>query len=233
MFAQCTDIFISEYVEGSSQNKALEVYNPTQNAIDLSDYLIKRYSNGSTISTEQLALSGIVASGDVAVIVNNQTDETNMFGFVDPVLNAMGDILGTGDHADSPMFYNGDDAITLEKTDGTVVDIIGKVGEDPGSAWTDDASANYTDANGGAWWTRNHTLIRKADIETGVTTNPGVFNPTLEWDSLPQNTWTELGEHICNCTPVGIEESENNETVLFFPNPSTGSQFTIKASATI
>jgi len=233
IFAQCTDLFISEYVEGSSQNKALEVYNPTLNTIDLSDYVIKRYSNGSLTATEQLILSGTIASGEAIVIVNGQTDSTNTFGFVDPVLFAMGDISGTGDHADSPMFFNGDDALTLEKTNGAIIDIFGKVGEDPGSAWTDDASANYTDANGGTWWTRNQTLIRKASVEQGISNNPSMFNATLEWDSLPSNTWTELGQHTCDCIQVGIEEVGPQETVLFFPNPSIGEQFMIKASSTI
>lgn len=231
--AQCNELFFSEYAEGSSQNKALEVYNPTQGDIDLSDYVIKRYANGATTAEYALILSGMLASGDVVVVTNGQTDSTNQFGFVNPDLLALADIVGTGDHADSPMFFNGDDALTLEKTDGTILDIFGKVGEDPGSAWTDDASANYTDANGGTWWTRNKTLIRKPTIETGVTTNPGLFNATLEWDSLPSNTWSELGQHTCNCIQVGISENDNNETVLFFPNPSTGSNFMVKASATI
>lgn len=46
--AQCDDIFISEYVEGWSNNKAIELYNPTDAAIDLSDYRLERYSNGAT-----------------------------------------------------------------------------------------------------------------------------------------------------------------------------------------
>ena len=75
--------------------------------------------------------------------------------------------------------------------------------------------------------------IRKASVQQGVTTNPGVFNATLEWDSLPQNTWTELGQHACDCIQTSIEEADASETVLFFPNPSTGEQFMIKASATI
>ena len=31
----CTELFISEYVEGSHNNKALEIYNPTDTDIDL------------------------------------------------------------------------------------------------------------------------------------------------------------------------------------------------------
>ena len=55
-FAQdCAKIFISEYVEGWSNNKALEIYNPTSTAIDLSQYFVARYSNGSTTATAFIA----------------------------------------------------------------------------------------------------------------------------------------------------------------------------------
>ena len=40
----CNDLFFSEYVEGSSQNKAIEIYNPTTTSIDLSDYSVERFS---------------------------------------------------------------------------------------------------------------------------------------------------------------------------------------------
>ena len=44
----CSDLFISEYVEGYGNNKAIEIYNPTCYAIDLSEYMVFKYSNGST-----------------------------------------------------------------------------------------------------------------------------------------------------------------------------------------
>ena len=42
-----TELLISEYVEGSSNNKALEIYNPTEAAVDLSQYRLRQYSNGN------------------------------------------------------------------------------------------------------------------------------------------------------------------------------------------
>jgi len=48
LFSQCSDLFISEYVEGYSNNKALEIYNPTSNPINLSEYSIVRFRNGAT-----------------------------------------------------------------------------------------------------------------------------------------------------------------------------------------
>lgn len=42
----CSDLFISEYVEGWSNNKALEIYNPTSSTIDLSEYMVIRFPSG-------------------------------------------------------------------------------------------------------------------------------------------------------------------------------------------
>ena len=52
-FAQTpTDLFFSEYAEGSGNNKGVEIYNPTSQAIDLNNYYVARYSNGSSVFTE-------------------------------------------------------------------------------------------------------------------------------------------------------------------------------------
>jgi hypothetical protein len=69
MMAQdCSDLFFSEYIEGTGNNKVLEVYNPTENAIDLSLYVIRRYSNGSPLPTEELNLSGMIQPYQAVVI---------------------------------------------------------------------------------------------------------------------------------------------------------------------
>ena len=123
------------------------------------------------------------------------------------------------------MVFNGDDALGLRKN-GNAIDIFGKIGEDPGYAWTDDASAGFTDANGGDWWTRDHTLIRKANIKHGVTTSPILFDPTAEWDTLARNTFTELGTHSCDCyTPASVIVQVND--IRLYPNPSTNNNILI------
>ena len=130
----------------------------------------------------------------------------------------------------SPLYMNGNDAMTLSKN-GSIIDIIGKIGEDPGDAWTDDATAGFTDANGGAWWTKNHTLVRKANVKTGVKTSPILFNPATEWDSLSINTWTNLGTHECDCSSGGPSSIEDKSTsFVLYPNPATNNQ-TINVSA--
>jgi hypothetical protein len=131
----------------------------------------------------------------------------------------------------SPLYMNGNDAIGLTKN-GILIDLIGKIGEDPGDAWTDDLTAGFTDANNGAWWTKNHTLVRKGSVKKGVSSNPVLFDPTAEWDSLPNNTWTELGSHDCDCegTPSSIQVNELISFIIY-PNPAKiGQSLTLKAT---
>lgn len=245
-FAQCTDLFISEYVEGSDNNKAIELYNPTSATIDLSGYVLKRYSNGSGTASETRSLSGNIASGDVVVITNGQVDSFwvtsgNYWSYaVDSFLYSIADLHDTSAYP-GVFYFNGDDAVTLEKTNNTIVDIFGKVGEDPGLAWTDNASGNFTDANGGSWLTKDATLKRKASVKSGIASNPIMFNATTEWDTLPKDMWDSLGCHKCDCIttpitcyPVSIDEiTTKQHSVFIFPNPVKGNFFTVKAAAVI
>jgi hypothetical protein len=134
----------------------------------------------------------------------------------------------------SPLYMNGNDAIGLIKND-ELIDLVGKIGEDPGDAWTDDLIAGFTDANGGAWWTKNHTLVRKGSVKKGVSSSPVLFDPTAEWDSLPNNTWTELGSHDCDCegTPSSIQDNQLTSFIIY-PNPAKiGQSLTLKATKAI
>jgi len=233
----CAELFISEYIEGPANNNAIEIYNPTNAAIDLGGYYINRYSNGSSSGPEIWQLSGLIASGDVVVIGNGQLDSVWVSTYwslpVDPSFFSMLDLHCNGDYdINSTFYFNGDDAMTLENG-GNILDIFGKVGEDPGNAWTDDASAGYTDANGGTWWTKRQTLVRKKSVTKGVIMNPILFNPTLEYDSLPDATYSGMGSHICDChTTTSIDE--NLISYVMYPNPANiGETITINANAKI
>ena len=224
----CSELFFSEYVEGSSNNKAVEIYNPTDAPIDLSSYSIERYSNGSDAVSDEMNLSGTINAGETWIVTNSDTNSTNQFGYIMVELYNMADQWAPV--YPSPLYMNGNDAMTLSKN-GSIIDIIGKIGEDPGDAWTDDATAGFTDANGGAWWTKNHTLVRKASVKLGVKTSPILFNPAAEWDSLSINTWTNLGTHECDCSsgsPSSIKDKSTS--FLLYPNPATNMQ-TINVSA--
>ena len=52
----CYDIFISEYLEGTGNNKGIELFNPTNETIDLSMYTLQRWSNGEAGMTEQVTI---------------------------------------------------------------------------------------------------------------------------------------------------------------------------------
>lgn len=222
--APCTELFFSEIVEGSGNNKAIEIYNPTANPIALSNYRIVRYSNGNTAGSDSLQLTGTIGAYDVWVVVNGQTTSQPNSPACDTALQNMADQLG-GAYPD-PLYANGDDAIILARVSPyAIIDIFGKIGEDPGVCWTD--VFPYTSGQG-AWWTANHSLVRKSTVTMGVTTNPTAFNPTVEYDSLPENTWTNLGIHTSTCSASGIFEAGKTSTVNVFPNPSTGA-FTVKS----
>lgn len=77
--AQCDELFFSEYVEGYANNKGLEIYNPTDQAVNLSDYAIARASNGSTApaSNQIISLPDVMLeSKDVFVVVVDLRDTT-------------------------------------------------------------------------------------------------------------------------------------------------------------
>ena len=69
-----TDLFISEYIEGSGSNKAIEIYNGTGAPVVLSDYQLELYSNGASSPSGTAVLSGTLATGDVFVVANPSAD---------------------------------------------------------------------------------------------------------------------------------------------------------------
>ena len=66
----CEEIFISEYVEGNSNNKAIELYNPSPIAINLEGYHMETWNNGATEPTNTQLLEGVIEPNDVFVIMN-------------------------------------------------------------------------------------------------------------------------------------------------------------------
>ena len=228
----CTEIFISEYVEGSGNDKAIELYNPTANAISLSGYRIERFSNGQATSNSGgvTNLTGTIQPFSTFVFVNGQT--VNMTNppspLCSPALQAMADQL---DHAyPAPTYMNGNDAIALFKN-SVMIDLIGKIGDAAmtgGYGWGDQPPY---DGSIGRVWTEDHTLIRKATVKGGVTANPDPFIVNQQWDSLPKDTWTNLGNHTCDCF-LSVGENTLN-SVSIFPNPSANGVLYINTNNTI
>ncbi|MCX4246316.1 lamin tail domain-containing protein [Paraliomyxa miuraensis] len=165
-------MFFSEYAEGSSNNKALEVYNPSGVAADLTSCEIRFYFNGAMAATTTIPLGGMLAADDVLVVCDDSIDAA-----VFAPMNC--DVLAAG------TFYNGDDAIELACS-GVTLDVIGQIGFDPGAEWLV-----------GGVGTQDETLRRSCTVATGDANGFDVFDPSLEWASFPQNTFADFGQHIC------------------------------------
>lgn len=231
----CTELFISEYCEGSGNNKGFEIYNPTANPIDLGPYVLERWSNGAQAASDENNLVGTIPAYGTWVVVNGQTEDVDLGGgqispAVDPAMQAYADQLDNPYPA--PTFMNGDDALVFTKN-GTPVDVFGKPGEDPGTAWTDNEAAGYTSSDGGTWLTANHTLRRKFNITAGVTVPPVAFYALAEWDSLPNNTWDGLGSHACACDPNAVEEVQIPVQFGLYPNPVNEGSFNVNSNLAI
>jgi endonuclease I len=110
------ELFFSEYVEGSSNEKALEIANITENAINLSGYSIKKQSNGAGGWIDELPLSGTIAVNDVFVMIHFQAE--------DATLLAEADLVGPSSGGGTPVNFNGNDPVGLFKN-GVLIDVIG------------------------------------------------------------------------------------------------------------
>jgi predicted extracellular nuclease len=191
------DLFFSEYVEGSSNNKALEIYNGTGAAVNLTGYTVEFYFNGGTAVGNTIALSGTLASDDVFVLADNDASA--------PIL-ALADLINSGN------FYNGDDAIVLRRN-GAIIDAIGQIGFDPGTEW-----------GTGLVSTQDNTIRRKSGSCAGDTDASNAFDPTVQWDGFSQDTFAGLGSHTGGCRTLAtdlflseyVEGSSNNKAIEIF-----------------
>ncbi|MDD3489888.1 MAG: lamin tail domain-containing protein [Paludibacter sp.] len=119
-----TDLFISEYIEGSSNNKAIEIYNGTGSSVDLSIYSIRKQANGAGSFGGDLPLSGTLANGEVYVIAHSLSNET--------ILEQADQTAGG-----TPIDFNGNDAVALYKN-GIQIDVVGVV--DQVASWGADVT---------------------------------------------------------------------------------------------
>ncbi|HKQ52880.1 MAG TPA: lamin tail domain-containing protein, partial [Pyrinomonadaceae bacterium] len=176
--AASANLFFSEYIEGSSNNKALEIYNATGAPIDLSstgeNYVVQMYFNGSASAGLTISLTGTVANGDVYVLAQSAANST---------------ILAQADQTNGSGWFNGDDAVVLRKggASGTIVDVIGQVGFDPGTEW-----------GTGLTSTADNTIRRKPTICGGDTNGSDSFDPATQWDGFAIDSFGDLGTHFSN-----------------------------------
>lgn len=195
-FINAQTLFFSEYAEGSSNNKYLEIYNPTNAEIDLSTYAFPNSNNDPDEAGEydywqdfpegaKIAAGGVyvITHGSADLTIENYSDHTHRFlsngndGFK---------LVKDGTWNDSNQDGNKDKG---EVSGFTVIDVIGDWQANPGDGW---AVAGVTNA------TKDHTLVRKASITEGNTdwsASAGTNSDDSEWVVLDNNTWTYLGSH--------------------------------------
>lgn len=172
--AATEDLFLSEYIEGSSNNKALEIYNGTGSAVDLAGggYNVQMFFNGSATAGLTINLTGTVADGDVFVLAQSSANAA---------------ILAQADQTNGSGWFNGDDAVVLRKGT-TVLDVVGQIGFDPGTEW-----------GSGLTSTADNTLARAATVCAGDPDGSNVFDPAVEWVGSATDTVTGLGAHTADC----------------------------------
>ncbi|MED3802365.1 endonuclease [Lysinibacillus xylanilyticus] len=107
------DLIISEYIEGSSFNKAIEIYNGTGTAVDLSNYTLELHTNGEATAKNKVSLTGTLENGATYVLYHKDAN---------PNIKAQGNLENT-----TVINFNGNDPVVLRKS-GEIVDSIGQVG---------------------------------------------------------------------------------------------------------
>lgn len=170
------DLFISEYCEGSSNNKYVEIYNGTGADVHLSNYKIKIASNGGAWGGDIALGSGILTNGDVFVIANNQCSAA-----ISNYANAFSASIN----------FNGNDALGLFKS-STAIDLIGVQGEDPGAGGWPVGSGSTTD----------RTLVRKSTVSSPNTRGSHALMSGMSTSRTPspflaRTQWPGAAAQLC------------------------------------
>lgn len=165
--SQPPTLWFSEYVEGSSSNKALELTALTRSSLE--GCKVSAYFNGKTEPTVVASLSGTLEAGQVLTLCSS----------------ALKDKLADRCNQVGNLTFNGDDAVALS-CNGTILDLIGEIGVDPGDAWGDEMNS-----------TAEHTLRRKCTVRAGEPLSTGAFEPSLQWQAFPADSFDGLGTLGC------------------------------------
>ncbi|MES1175245.1 MAG: hypothetical protein ABUL62_13060 [Myxococcales bacterium] len=160
-------LYFSEYVEGSSAYKALEIAAQKRSVLD--GCKVGTYFNGKTEATVVATLSGVLEAGQVLTLCSSALQEK----------------LGARCKQVGNLTFNGDDVVAVS-CDGKILDAIGQVGVDPGTGWGSAANS-----------TLDHTLRRKCTVTSGDAIETNAFDPSGEWSAFPVDTFDGLGTRGC------------------------------------
>gem|GEM_PF-934302 len=193
--AVAPDLFISEYLEGGGNNKAIEIYNGTGASVDLGagNYALRIYANGSLTPSTTIYLTGTVANAETFVVANSAS---------------VAAILALADMASASLGFNGDDAVSLAKN-SVNLDVMGTIGnaaafaKDTTLVRSDTVSEGTTTYASWEWtsyasdtstYLGSHTmsatagqtmLFRVVDDDTNA---PAITNPFLNGTTTPSGS---------------------------------------------
>ena len=102
-------VLISEYVEGTGNNQAIEIFNGSTNTLDLAEYAVWFYFNGSRFPGTMIELSGQLEPRSTFVLARDIATQ---------------ELLDLADLTEGGQWFNGNDFIELRGTNGPV-DSIG------------------------------------------------------------------------------------------------------------
>lgn len=204
----CNDLIVTEIVFGNvgsnltgevtSFNHSVEVFNPTDTPIDLSNYMIELIPETGEKTIVELV--GIVPAEDVFVISN---------------VTANSGITGVSNVLDLLLSFEGKVAIQLTKTTGEVIDKIGRQGV-AATAATIDFSAllnapDYLESLDINLGSIENLLIRRSRLVQkgkGTFSNEDLFK---EWAIYPNFEIDDLGDHKNAClVPILAWENISN-----------------------
>lgn len=188
----CPNLVLSGYIEGSGFNKCVEIYNGTGATVNLADYSINTYINGSSVAGNILGLSGTLAAGDYYLVCHPSADIAGALAGLSP------------DTTSTLINFNGDDAVSLNYL-GTNVDVFGTIGTDPGSEWAG------TICTGG---TADQTLVKKnlgGPCTYGTFNGATPFGPAIDalYDCYPSNNATNIYSYTQPPTVVSFLQANS------------------------
>jgi len=169
----CSELFISEYLDGQGSDNAVEIYNPTDTAINLSGYKLLIYNNASLTPTS-IVLTGTISAFGTYVVAERGANSY---------------IIAHSNQMSSSLNFNGDVCTVLSKS-GIHIDKIGEIGvANPSGSWT------LTPTGG----TNSTDIRRKYNVTAGDTS---WANCKAEWDVFSQDSTHNLGHHLNLCSTL-------------------------------
>jgi hypothetical protein len=164
-------LFFSEFITGTEFNKAFEIFNPFDDPVDLSNYLVLGNTNsGAFIDTLSFPPGTMLSPQDVYVVAHSQS---------------MSEIQEVSDTllSSNMISFDGNDTRVLVRIDGadlTLLDVFGSVHDSPEIGWT-----TYGEENA----TATHVLTRKNFIGRGNPIGLDTFGAEEPWWPYITGEW--------------------------------------------